>query len=170
MHSLNLSKSDPIAIRDMRDEDIPAVGELAARIWRRHYRAIISDAQIDYMLELMYAPDALRKQLASGQRFHLLFHDDTLAGFAGIENKNAEGWFLHKFYIDQDKARMGLGKTLMEHLLHIHAPKTLSLHVNRKNIDAINFYFRHGFSIDRLIVTDIGNGYIMDDFVMKRSL
>lgn len=153
----------------MQPADIAAVGELAGRIWRRHYPDIISPAQIDYMLARMYSPAALGAQLAQGHQFRLLQEGDALLGFASTEATGPQRFFLHKFYIDQDRARCGLGTRLMQHLLGEYQPHEMQLHVNRSNIKAINFYFRHGFTIDGLVVTDIGNGYVMDDFRMIRK-
>lgn len=153
----------------MQTADIPAVGMLAARIWRQHYPDIISHAQIDYMLERMYAPQALAGQLAQGHSFWLLREDDELRGFASLATTGPQSFFLHKFYIDQDRARRGLGSRLMMHIVSHHRPRELALHVNRKNIHAINFYFRHGFTLKSLVCTDIGNNYVMDDFRMERQ-
>jgi hypothetical protein len=38
--------------------------------------------------------------------------------------------------------------------------------VNRQNYKAINFYFKLGFKIQTVADFDIGNGYVMNDFVM----
>lgn len=148
--------------------DIENVGALAGRIWRAHYPGIISAQQIDYMLERMYAPQAIKAQLAAGHRFFILYADGVPAGFASLETVGPQRFFLHKFYIDQQRARRGLGSGLMQWLLHEHAPREMALHVNRRNIGAVNFYFRHGFTIDGVMETPIGHGYIMDDFRMKR--
>lgn len=155
-------------IRAMTAHDIEAVGALAARIWRAYYPSILSDAQIDYMLARMYAPESLRDQLGQGHRFTLLEQDGALCGFASVQPLEGGRWFLHKFYIDQAQARRGLGSALMAELLAAHRPQEFSLHVNRANIPAINFYLRHGFALERVVTTDIGGGFVMDDFRMTR--
>jgi ribosomal protein S18 acetylase RimI-like enzyme len=45
-----------------------------------------------------------------------------------------------------------------------------SLTVNRQNFKAINFYFKNGFVIDEVADFEIGNGFVMNDFVMKKEL
>lgn len=156
------------SIRMMDAGDIAAVSQLAARIWRAHYPGIISHEQIEHMLTRMYAPQVLSKQRQQGHECWLIEKEAALVGFAGIEPIGAEKYFLHKFYIDQDRAGSGLGKILMRHVLAHYQPRELQLHVNRKNFKAINFYFAFGFVIDSLIVTDIGQGFVMDDFRMKK--
>ncbi len=167
-----LSKPKPsFFIREIADErDISAVYALAKRIWNDHYPGIISASQINYMLELMYAPPQIRKQRESGHQFFLLEENDTLLGYASAENQGGGKWFLHKLYVDRQRPRSGLGTALLSHVIANAQPKELALHVNRKNIGAINFYFRHGFFIERLQRTDIGEGYVMDDFVMRKIL
>lgn len=159
-----------LAIRKMEPGDIPAVSELAARIWRAHYPGIISAAQIEYMLERMYSPEALMRDLKNGIHIWLAEADGHLAGYASVEKTSQTICFLHKLYVDPSYQRRGIASTLMRRIDTALAPKELSLHVNRANIQAINFYIREGFTIDRVQVTDIGNGFVMDDFVMKRAV
>ena len=45
-------------------------------------------------------------------------------------------------------------------------PLTVRLTVNRQNFKSVNFYFKNGFTIERVADFDIGNGYVMNDFVM----
>lgn len=155
----------------MTIDDVTAVSELAGRIWHKHYPDIISRQQIDYMLELMYSPASLTDQITKkGHRFWLLFNDGALAGYISAELMGNGRWFIHKLYIDQAVARCGMGSILLTHLVDTLKPRELTLVVNRKNYKAINFYFRHGFFIEQLVVNDIGQGFVMDDFRMKRIL
>lgn len=156
-----------ILIRDMQPADIPAVGALAERIWRAHYPGIISHEQIEYMLPLACPAEniALRKQ-----RFWLLYANDALAGYIAVEPRESNIWFIDKLYVDTALQRGGLGSALLRHVEKTLKPAALTLRVNRKNYQAVNFYFRHGFAIAGLDVLDIGNGFVMDDFLMKRII
>ena len=44
------------------------------------------------------------------------------------------------------------------------------LNVNRNNTKAIRAYERAGWHVAEEIVADIGNGYVMDDYVMSKQL
>lgn len=55
----------------MQDADVAEVGRLARRIWNAHYPGIVTQAQIDFMLEDRYNEASLRQQMAEGQRFLL---------------------------------------------------------------------------------------------------
>jgi hypothetical protein len=42
----------------------------------------------------------------------------------------------------------------------------MRLTVNRQNYKSINFYFKIGFRIEKCADFPIGNGFVMNDFVM----
>jgi diamine N-acetyltransferase len=157
-------------IREMQPSDIPAVSQLAERIWRAHYPGIISSEQIEYMLALMYSPASLKEQVQKGHRFWLIEDNAALAGYIAVEPKEPGHFFIQKLYVEQVAPRRGLGSALLNHAISVFKPRTLSLAVNRKNYKAINFYFKHGFTIEQPVVNDIGGGFVMDDFKMKRLL
>jgi RimJ/RimL family protein N-acetyltransferase len=46
----------------------------------------------------------------------------------------------------------------------------LILYVNKRNAKAIAAYQRNGFVIAESVVTDIGGGFVMDDYVMAKNL
>jgi len=46
----------------------------------------------------------------------------------------------------------------------------LELRVNRANSTAIAAYQRNGFETVAELCSEIGEGYVMDDFVMRRAL
>lgn len=161
----------PLTIRDLNQDDIPAVSAMAECIWRKHYVPdIVTAEQIDYMLPRLCSVDAIRSAIQErNQRFWLLFSKEQLVGYAAVEPMGPHGWFIDKLYVDQDEQRRGLGSALMQHILVALQPRELVLRVNRKNYSAINFYFKHGFMIERVDCKDIGHGYVMDDFIMRRT-
>jgi diamine N-acetyltransferase len=160
------------SIREMQPADVASVADLAARIWHENYVPdIVSAAQIDYMLANFCSPAAMvAKVKEKNQRFWLVREGEKLAGYIAVEPQGPDAWFIDKLYVDTKLQRSGLGKLLLSYVIREHRPKTLSLRVNRKNVRAVNFYFKHGFTIERLDVRDIGGGFVMDDFIMKRTL
>ena len=44
------------------------------------------------------------------------------------------------------------------------------LTVNKHNEHSIDVYKHKGFEITDSVVTDIGNGYVMDDFIFQKNL
>lgn len=163
--------SDRVIIRAMVLSDIPAICEMASRIWRAHYvPGIVTAEQIDYMLPRIYDPARIKRNLTDRkQRFWLMLKGETPVGYAAAEPRSENGvWFLDKLYIDMDQQRSGLGVMLLNAIMIETSPKELTLRVNRKNYKAVNFYFKQGFFIEGLDCLDIGAGFVMDDFLMRR--
>jgi diamine N-acetyltransferase len=163
--------SGEIKFKKAELSDIPIIHELAEKIWRKHYPDIISNEQIDYMLLKMYSQNSLKEQFEEGHQFMMILMDDKPLGYLSFSNKGGGNYFLHKFYIDTGQHRKGLGKLLFDFSFSkIPDIKTIRLTVNRKNYTAINYYFKNGFNIEEVKDFDIGNGFMMNDFVMVKSI
>jgi len=170
--TLEAESNTSFVIREMTVEDIPEVREMAERIWRAHYVPdVVTAGQIEYMLPRIYSEEAVLRNLhEKQQRFWLFFDNGKLAGYTAAEPRGKNVWFIDKLYVDMHMQRKGLGGILLAHLTRELRPAVLQLRANRKNFKAINFYFKHGFFIEGLDVLDIGGGYVMDDFLMKKVL
>jgi GNAT superfamily N-acetyltransferase len=162
---------DIISFKVASEKDIPLIHELGEKIWRVHYPSIISQSQIEYMLEWMYSGKNLKAQIENGQKFTIIYLNEEAIGYFSISEKTPQHFFLHKFYIDTSQHRKGIGNSAFEYMLKNSCPsfKTITLQVNRRNIKAVNFYFKKGFIIDRAEDFDCGGGYTMDDFFMIRK-
>lgn len=151
------------------EKDLTTISKLAKIIWNDHYVSIIGQQQVDYMLDKMYNHQSLVEQLTRKKHvFYLIQKDNETIGFISVSAENNTDYFLHKFYIHQQKSNLGIGSEALNLLVNLTNPKSLILTVNRKNIKSINFYFKNGFKIDRVEDFDIGDGYVMNDFVMVR--
>jgi GNAT superfamily N-acetyltransferase len=158
------------SLREADVKDAKLISELADAIWRKHYPSIISIEQIDYMLGSRYSEPHIQRIMQNGERFFLLYDEGNLQRLCLYWKSGQEDTYLHKFYVLVDRHRSGIGQALFTHLLQFTNPsKPIRLQVNRKNIKAINFYFKHGFTIEGAQDFDIGNGFLMEDFVMVRK-
>ncbi len=156
-----------VRVEEASPQDIPEIRSLAVLVWNQHYPSIISREQIGYMLDLMYSEESLASQMNEKQhRFCFIVEGDHRAGFVSFQRETETELFINKFYIDQNKAGAGIGSAAFALLVKLNNPQTIRLTVNRQNIRAINFYFRNGFRIERVADFDIGNGFVMNDFVM----
>jgi diamine N-acetyltransferase len=149
-----------------REEEIPEITQLATLVWNQYYPAIISRSQIDYMLDLMYSHKSLLEQFNKKHDFYFIVSDAKRVGFISVNREENDNWFINKFYIDQQRAAKGLGTRALQMLISLIKARQLTLTVNRQNIKSINFYFKNGFTIQKIADFDIGNGYVMNDFVM----
>jgi ribosomal protein S18 acetylase RimI-like enzyme len=154
-------------------EDIEEIRAIAHRIWPVSYKEIISSEQIDFMLDKMYGVDSLKKQMQDeGCEFLLIKPNERSVGFASYGMNDHGIWRLHKLYVDMDQHGKGLGKQLLQEVCRRIVAKggsELELNVNKYN-PAQDFYKANGFVLRREEVLDIGNNFVMDDFVLVKSL
>ncbi|HEX3132598.1 MAG TPA: GNAT family N-acetyltransferase [Planctomycetota bacterium] len=171
-----LSPAAGLNVTVARLDQLRIIASLAHDIWNRYYPSIISKAQIDYMLRLRYSPDALVERYATrGTTMLIAWLGPLAVGFAvlSVPEDALDETNLDAFYLHPDHHRRGFGTVFIEQVIALldGAPRhILVLNVNRKNITAINFYFRQGFTIRSAVDVDLGSGYTGDDFIMERPL
>lgn len=155
--------------------DFAAVAALADTIWRSHYGTMISLAQIDYMLAGRYAPERLRAYVDSGERWMWVLRvDDVPVGYCSCSlGENGDEMKLEQLYLSSAHKRKGLGGRMLRHIeekTRAQGRSRVYLTVNKGNTDSIAIYRKSGFVIREAAVFDIGNGYVMDDYVMEKRL
>lgn len=156
-----------ILLKAVQVNEIEKVAGLAKIIWVKHYPSIIGQEQVDYMLKNMYNTESLLKQMTEKkQLFYFITVNNENIGFLSVTLESKDHWMLNKLYVLEEKAGKGIGTLILEELKKLIHPKKISLTVNRKNYKSINFYFKNGFKIESTAVFDIGNNFVMDDFVM----
>ena len=164
-----------IELRAARRDELATVQRLAHVIWHVHYPGIITDEQINYMLERAYALDVLADFLGRPDRgLEMVVVEGEPAGFAAwmLIDDGAEAK-LDKLYVLPSLQRQGLGGLLIHRVIEralAAGAATLILNVNKQNRQAIRAYERHGFATRESVVNDIGNGFVMDDYVMARKI
>lgn len=160
-----------LKFRKAIQSDVVLIAQLADSIWRKHYISIITMEQIDYMLDLMYSPKSLTKQLNDGHEFTLVYSGEKPIGYISLNTNDGKNYFLHKFYIEVEDQGKGIGSELLIHVIEqMPNVESIELFVNRENFKTVNFYFKHGFVIKNVINQDIGNGFYMNDFIMIKML
>lgn len=164
----------PLTIRQAEPADIAIIRDLIPPIWYATYADILSAAQSEYMLDRMYAESVLLEQQEQGQVFLLIYEDARPVGFAAFEcNYNGSpDCKLHKIYLLPEMQGKGAGKLLLEAVeTRARAARQphLLLNVNRFN-KARNFYEARGFQVIAEEDIDIGNGYLMNDYLMQKDL
>ena len=164
-----------IQIAPVTPADVDAVAALARVVWQQAYADIISPAQIDYMLEQRYnAPRLLAELDTAGIWWDKVLCDGHLTAFASTQLTGTPGEMkLDKLYVDPLQQRLGLGGQLID--LVAQRARTLGLDtlilaVNKNNARALGAYRKHGFVEREAVCVEIGNGFVMDDFIMAKSL
>ena len=155
--------------------DLPVIRQLAYEIWPAAYGDILSDAQLNYMLEKMYSLPSLQHQLLNLKHsFIIISENNTAIGFASFSahQENPRIFHLNKIYVHPSKHGKSFGKQILNHVISeikLLGATSLQLNVNRNNA-ALHFYKKQGFSILREEDIDIGKGFFMNDFVMEKKL
>ena len=165
-------------IRKAQRHELNILEKLARAIWPSTYSDIISAAQIEFMLSWMYAEQTLQAQFDQGHEFYILSSQNSDLGFLALEwipsAKDLEQQTLkiNKLYILSQQQNKGFGKALIQKAIQ-RASETsvaeINLQVNKAN-KAKDFYAHIGFQIKEEAVFDIGNGFVMDDYIMSYKL
>lgn len=152
--------------------DFECVSQLAHVIWHEHYPSILSLKQIDYMLEKFNSVSVIDKQTKEGSRFFYITYHDVAIGYTAIKEQT-EYLFIEKIYVLEAYRGKKIAKTIIQFIETIATDLELSkikLHVNKGNVNAILAYEKMGFVETKSLITDIGNGFFMDDFEMEKRL
>ena len=155
----------------MSDEQIRTVVGLAASIWSEHYMPIIGAEQIEYMLGKYQSYDAIKESISGGCRYFLAVIENTPCGYCAF--KFEKGTFLSKFYVEKDYRGKGVGHAMLDRIISESQSadsRRIWLTCNKFNSDTIGIYRNMGFTIIDSIITDIGNGFVMDDYVLEKTL
>ena len=164
-----------LQIQPVSVADVEAVAALAREIWQHAYAGIITPAQIDYMLAQRYNAARLCEELARpGCWWDQAFVDGVRVGFSSCYLTDVPGEIkLDKVYVHPAQQRSGIGGALIDGVI-AHGRQagcnTLILAVNKQNAKAIAAYEKRGFSVREAVRVDIGGGFVMDDFIMTRSI
>ena len=159
-------------IEVLTEEQIEIVESLAEEIWTEHYIPIIGKAQVDYMLDRFQSKQSISDQIRSGFLYFLIKEDNQFIGYIGVQQKGDE-LFLSKIYIKSSERGKGHGKKaiqFIERLAKEKGVRKIALTVNKNNRGAIKAYEKLGFKNLGSLIQEIGNGFIMDDFRMEKTL
>ena len=165
--------------------DCALIRSISERTWPSTYGHIISQEQIDFMLDWMYSDESLEKQMDSGCVFYIAsikkeneqWEDVGFCSVSPEEEENnstekvegSKAHKLNKLYVLPSAQGTGAGKALLNKSIEVvkaAGSSSLFLQVNKLNT-AYSFYLKHGFIKEAEYKFDIGNGFYMDDYVMR---
>lgn len=148
------------------------VAELAKTIWFECFPGIISMEQTEYMVRNLQSEEAVLKQMSEGYIYDTIDFGGRSVGYSAIR-VDGDRVFISKIYLLKSFRGRGLA---FERFLEIEAiardlgKPNLYLTVNRNNEAAIRFYKDLGFFVEEEIDKDIGGGFSMNDYVMRKLL
>ena len=162
-------------IRKATLEDIEMINRLAWIVFPHTYKEILSPEQMEYMMDWMYSPENLHKQMTEdGHIYYLAFEGDEPAGYLSIQPEGEHTYHLQKIYVLPSFQGKKLGKLLFEQAIkaikELHPePCQMRLNVNRQN-KALTFYEKMGMKKVDEGDFHIGNGYYMNDYIMALDI
>lgn len=158
-----------------KKEQIEKVAQIADETWHEHYNDILDADQIDYMVEKFQSIKAIVGQMVNEDYSYILLHTDGEdIGYVAIrEEKMNKELFLSKIYILKKYRGKGFATQTFQYLEDFCKGKGYTkiwLTVNKYNLNSIKTYEKKGFKKIRTQVVEIGEGYVMDDYVMEKDL
>ena len=166
--------------RKASSADIPSIQGMADNVFRHTYKSLITPGQMEYMMEWMYSTDSLKSQMENGHEYHIVSLDGKDIAYVSfrLDKRNDDGsilFHLEKIYVLPEYQADGLGKKLLGHaeskMREYACPNACAyeLNVNRDNV-AVGFYKKQGLVIDRAGDFAIGDGFYMNDYIMRKEL
>lgn len=164
-----------VTVRRISVVELPLVRQMALQIWPVVYPEIISVGQIDYMLRSFYSVDKMRDEVETkGVCYAVIDVNGRPSGYLSFEVLRGERCaFLHKLYLNPQHHGMGAGSETLKWVEQTAAKLGLGkvkLRVNKHNALAIRTYRRSGFEFAGEETSDIGGGFVMDDYWMEKQL
>lgn len=156
-----------------REEQLVELAGLAKEIWNEYFVNIISKEQITYMVEKFQSYTALKKAITEdGYTYFLAYEDGKLIGFCGVKPEE-QRLFLSKLYLHKDARGKGLSTQLLQKAIVMakqEGKKAIYLTCNKFNQHSLDVYHAKGFRDIDAVQTDIGHGFIMDDYILQLDL
>ena len=153
---------------------IETTAKLAHKIWNQHYLPIIGQDQVDYMLDKFQDVEAITDQIKKGYEYFIIYNQNEPCGYlALVPDPSEQKMMISKIYVDANYRGKNLGSQLLDFSIEVaknRGYKSLWLTVNKYNSKSIYWYKNKGFEIKKEIKIDIGNGFIMDDYLIEMTL
>lgn len=163
------------------EEEVERLAELAGSIWREYWPALIGEDQTEYMIEQFQSLEAIKRQMAhEGYEYWFITATEgegesgRIVGFTGGHNEpETNRFFISKIYLLASERGHGFAsKTIAfyEQLCRDRGFCAMYLTVNKGNELGTRAYLGKGFETIDAVETDIGCGYIMDDYIMEKKI
>ena len=161
-----------ITLRKISEAEIPAIQAIANVAFPATYKEILTPGQLEYMMEWMYSTESLKNQMTSGHCYHLAETDGKAIGYVSFNREEGALFHLQKIYVLPEYQGTGIGKALFEKVVEqvrSLGGTAIEVNVNRTN-NAKTFYEHMGMTVARTGDFPIGNGYYMNDYIMRLEL
>ena len=150
-----------------KESDAEELAPFIASLWHSAYDGLLGPAQVDYMTGKFQSAAEIRRQMREdGYLYYFLRRGGAL-------HPEADSLFLSKLYLAENCRGKGIGQKALGAVTGIArklGKERVYLTMNKGNARAVRAYEKFGFTLAESIVTDIGGGFSMDDFVYEYFL
>lgn len=160
-------------IKAQTEDQLRRVEQMASEIWFEYFPQIIGEPQTKYMVQKFCTYNAMREFITKEDYIYYIIRkggDDI--GYTAVK-PDGERLFLSKLYLRQSER----GKKYSSSVMALHKKyagengfRAIWLTVNKNNQTAINAYEAMGFIRTGEKTADIGEGYVMNDYVYELSV
>ncbi len=155
------------------EEQIRILAQVADIVWHDAFKDIITLDQIEYMIEKFQSFNSLTEAInKNNYEYYLIKNENTVMGYTGVKPENGKLFWSKLYVLKEYRGKKVATKAFefIETLARNKKLKSVWLTVNRNNTHAMDVYKHKGFVVTRKQVTDIGNGFVMDDFVFEKEI
>ena len=158
-------------------EDRTALATLADEIWHEYWPTLIGEDQTDYMVEQFQSLEAIERDMAEHAYEYWILRaadDGRVVGYTGGHvEPETNRFFISKIYLLAEERGHGFASQTIrfyEDLCRKRCLHAMYLTVNKHNDLGVRAYLGKGFVTIDSVETDIGRGFIMDDFIMEKPV
>lgn len=176
-------------------EETEALAKMAGEIWREYWPALIGSEQTEYMIEKFQSLEAITRDIAEHnyEYWFVRVAEDaedasevadgahgasepqfrTVGFTGGHDEPETNRFFISKIYLLAEERGRGFASKIIafyEELCRTRGFDAMYLTVNKHNELGTRAYFGKGFETIESVETDIGCGYIMDDYIMEKKV
>ena len=124
-----------------------------------------------WLVEVSHTVEVFETQVGEGYRHYMIEMDGEAIGYFALHEED-HVMVLTQFYLLEEMRGRGIGQRVMEFInreaeeLRVRAVELL---VFRKNAAAVGLYRKNGYAVAAEVVTPMGEGQTVEDYVMRKS-
>lgn len=189
---VTLTKVEPVH----RPEELRQLADLAHEIWFEYWPQFIGEDQTRYMVERFQSAEAIMRDVTEHDYEYYFVLDEAgkTVGYVGVAPERfasapddprarmhgeaitplfADRLFISKIYLLAEERGKHYASQIIAWLADHAREEGLSgmyLTVNKGNVLGIRAYEGNGFEVIEAVEADIGEGFVMDDYIMARAV
>lgn len=140
---------------------------LLKEIWSEVFIPIIGANQVAYMLANYQSKTNIEVEMKNGTHCLLLVNDSKPVGYTAYK-ENEKEVYLSKLYLHANTRGQKLSSQVFNWYEKLAKGKHLYLYVNQRNTLAISIYEHRVFTHINERYVDIGQGFVMNDYIYEK--